>query len=41
MNYKNLEIWSLTRDAVIVVHKMTLERLPKYEYYEEGSQIRN
>jgi len=40
MSYKNLEIWRLAREVVIDIHKMTLEKLPKFEIYEEGSQIR-
>ena len=40
MSYKKLEIWKLAREAVIDIHKMTLEKLPKFEIYEEGSQIR-
>ena len=39
MSYKKLQIWMLARDVVIEVHEMTL-RLPKFELYEEGSQIR-
>ena len=39
MSYKKLQIWTLARDVVIEVHKMTL-KLPKFELYEEGSQIR-
>ncbi len=39
MNYKDLEIWQLSREVVIDLHKMSLE-LPKFEMYEEGSQIR-
>ena len=39
MSYKNLEIWQLSRELVIEIHKMTLT-LPKFEIYEEGSQIR-
>lgn len=39
MNYKDLEIWQLSRELVIELHKMSLE-LPKFEMYEEGSQIR-
>lgn len=38
MNYKNLEIWQISRELVIEIHKMTLD-LPKFEMYEEGSQI--
>jgi four helix bundle protein len=40
MSYKKLEIWQLSREVVIDVHKMTLTQLPKFEMYEEGSQIR-
>jgi len=40
MSYKNLEIWQLSRELSINIHKMTLECLPKFELYEEGSQIR-
>jgi four helix bundle protein len=39
LNYRDLEIWKLARDLSIDVHGMTLE-LPKFEMYEEGSQIR-
>ena len=40
MSYKNLEIWQEARTLVIDIHKMTLKKLPKFELYEEGSQIR-
>ncbi|MBC8432518.1 MAG: four helix bundle protein [Desulfobacterales bacterium] len=40
MSYKNLEIWQLSRDLVVDIHKMTLSKLPKFEMFEEGSQIR-
>lgn len=40
MSYKNLEIWQLARELVIDIHKMTLYKLPKFEMYEEGNQIR-
>jgi four helix bundle protein len=40
MNYRNLEIWQLTRELVISIHKMTLTKLPKFEMFEQGSQIR-
>ncbi|RJP61417.1 MAG: four helix bundle protein [Ignavibacteriales bacterium] len=39
MNYKDLEIWQLSRQLVIDIHKETLS-LPKFEMFEEGSQIR-
>lgn len=40
MSYKSLEIWQLARELVIDIHKMTLEKLPKFEMFEEGGQIR-
>lgn len=40
MSYKRLEIWQLARELVIDIHKMTINELPKFEMYEEGSQIR-
>src|SRR5437588_1033258 len=40
MSYRDLEIWKLARDAAVGIHRMTLEDLPKFEMYEEGSQIR-
>jgi four helix bundle protein len=40
MNYRNLEVWQLARELVIVIHEMTLTKLPKFEMLEEGSQIR-
>ena len=39
MSYRNLEIWSLANELVLEIHEMTLT-LPKFEMYEEGSQIR-
>jgi four helix bundle protein len=40
LSYRDLEIWQMARELVVTVHKMTLEKLPKFEMYEEGSQIR-
>ncbi|MGB5748848.1 MAG: four helix bundle protein [Desulfobacterales bacterium] len=40
MNYKDLEIWQLARELVIDTHHMTLNKLPKFEMFEEGAQIR-
>ena len=40
MSYKKLQIWQLARELVIDIHKMTLHKLPKFEMFEEGSQIR-
>ena len=38
-NYRDLEIYNLSYDLAVKIHKMSL-RLPKYELYEEGSQVR-
>ena len=40
MSYKSLEIWKLADDLVVEIHDMTLTRLPKFEMFEEGAQIR-
>ena len=40
MNYRDLEIWKLSRGLTADVHKMTLQNLPKFEMFEEGAQIR-
>jgi four helix bundle protein len=40
MSYKDLQIWQLARRVSIEIHRMTLEKLPKFELYEEGCQIR-
>ncbi|MFC2109202.1 four helix bundle protein [Bacteroidota bacterium] len=38
-SYKDLDIYNMSFELAIKVHKLTLE-LPKYEVYEQGSQIR-
>lgn len=38
-NYRDLEIYQLSYDLAIKVHKLSLE-LPKHEMDEEGSQLR-
>jgi four helix bundle protein len=38
-NYKDLKIYQISRELAIEIHKMSLS-LPKFELYEEGSQIR-
>ena len=38
--YRDLEIWKMARELAALVHKMSLEKLPKFEMYEEDSQIR-
>src|SRR5262245_40909595 len=40
MSYRNLEIWQLARNLVVDIHQMTLKKLPKFEMFEEGAQIR-
>lgn len=40
MSYKNLEIWQRARELTIDIHNMTLQKMPKFELHEEGSQIR-
>src|SRR5437016_7551342 len=40
MSYRDLEVWNLARKASISVHRMTVQELPKFEMYEEASQIR-
>ena len=40
MSYKKLEVWQIARKLVIDIHKMTLCKLPKFEMFEEGKQIR-
>ena len=40
MSYRTLEIWQLSRKLVVDIHQMTLKKLPKFEMFEEGSQIR-
>ena len=39
-DYRDVEIWKLAREIAIAVHRMTLRDLPKFEMFEEGSQIR-
>lgn len=40
MSYRSLEIWQLSREIVIEIHKMTITKLPRFEMYETASQIR-
>jgi len=40
MSYRKLEIWQLAKDVSVGVHRMTLTKLPRFEMYEEGAQIR-
>ena len=38
-SYRDLEIYTLSYDLAVKINKMSL-KLPKFELYEEGSQIR-
>jgi len=40
MSYMKLEIYNIAHQLVLDIHKMTLKELPKFEMFEEGSQIR-
>lgn len=40
MSYRDLQIWQISRDLSIEIHRMTFRDLPKFEAYEEASQIR-
>jgi four helix bundle protein len=37
--YRDLEIYQISKELALVLHRMTLT-LPKHELYEEGSQTR-
>ncbi|MEA3335776.1 MAG: four helix bundle protein [Chloroflexota bacterium] len=38
--YENTEIFRLSKRLAVEIHRMTLAELPKFELYEQGSQIR-
>ncbi|RYD35782.1 MAG: four helix bundle protein [Verrucomicrobiaceae bacterium] len=40
MSYRDLDIYQLARELSVKIHRMTLRELPRFELYEEGSQIR-
>lgn len=39
-SYEDIEIYGIAKELAAMVHRITLEELPKFEMYEEGSQIR-
>ena len=39
-SYRDYEIWQMAHELAVRLHKMTLEKLPRFEMYEEASQIR-
>jgi len=38
--YEDSEVYKLAKKLTVEIHRMTLEELPKFEMWEEGSQIR-
>ena len=40
MSYEKLEIWQMARELSVLIHRMSLNELPKFELMEEGGQIR-
>lgn len=40
MSYKSLEIYQLADDLVIQIHQMSLTKIPEFERFEVGSQVR-
>ena len=38
-SYRDLEIYKVSYDLAIKTHRLSL-KLPKFEFYEEGSQVR-
>jgi four helix bundle protein len=40
MRYEDLEIWKIANELVEDIHQLTLYDIPKFEMYENGSQIR-
>ena len=41
MSYKKMEIWKIAKNVSVDIHYMTLNYLPKFEMYEEGSPRRS
>jgi four helix bundle protein len=39
-SFKDLAIYLLSKELSITIHALTVEDLPRFEMYEEGSQIR-
>lgn len=38
--YEDTELYKLAKQMAVEIHKITLNDLPKFEMYEQGSQIR-
>ena len=39
-SYEDAEVYKLAKQMAVEIHQMTLNELPKFEMYEQGSQIR-
>jgi len=39
-SYKDLEVYLLAHKYAVEVHRMTLHELPRFEHFEEASQLR-
>jgi len=39
--YEGTAVYQLAKRLAVEIHRMTLEELPKFEMYEEGSRIRH
>ncbi len=40
MSYQKLDIYQLSKKLVLDIHQLTITELPRFELFEEGSQIR-
>ncbi len=38
--YEDIALYQLAKKLAVEIHQLTLDELPKFEMYEEGSQIR-
>jgi hypothetical protein len=39
-SYEDMDVYKLAKKMAVEIHRMTLSELPKFENYEQGSQIR-
>ena len=39
-SYEDMDVYKLAKKMAVEIHQMTLRELPKFENYEQGSQIR-
>lgn len=39
-SYQDLDVYQLAKELAVNVHTITVNKLPKFELYEQGSQIR-